>query len=70
MQDGKKYKEPTSLFEHFIIVGLHPEANLKAAEDAFARKKKWELELERSDIVDIRMLPHRGPPLPSLEPQV
>ncbi|XP_031100056.1 uncharacterized protein LOC116004232 [Ipomoea triloba] len=68
--DGKKYKEPTSLFEHFIIVGLHPEANLKAAEDAFARKKKWELELERSDIVDIRMLPHRGPPLPSLEPQV
>ncbi|CAH9132864.1 unnamed protein product [Cuscuta epithymum] len=69
--DYKKYKEPTSLFEHFIIVGLHPEANLKAAEDAFAKKKKWELELQKShDLVDFRMLPHRAPSLPSLEPQI
>ncbi|RAL43437.1 hypothetical protein DM860_012578 [Cuscuta australis] len=69
--DYKKYKEPFSLFEHFIIVGLHPEANLKAAEDAFAKKKKWELELEKShDMVDIRMPSRRAPSLPSLEPQI
>ncbi|KAM3373771.1 hypothetical protein P3S68_012485 [Capsicum galapagoense] len=68
--DYKKYKEPDSLFEHFVIVGLHPDANLEDVEDAFARRKKWEVQLETSDMVDFRMLSNCGPSVPYLEPQV
>ncbi|XP_059300813.1 uncharacterized protein LOC132053034 isoform X1 [Lycium ferocissimum] len=68
--DYKKYKEPDALFEHFVIVGLHPDANLEDVEDAFARRKKWEVQLETSDMVDFRMLSNCGPSVPSLEPQV
>lgn len=63
------YQEPTSLFEHFIIAGLHPDTNLEAVEDAFAKRKKWELQRKNSEI-DIRMAEHRGPSVPLLEPQV
>lgn len=65
-----KYKEPSSLFEHFIVAGLHPDANLEIVEDAFARRKKWEMEMEKSEITDFRKLQHRGPSHPALEPQV
>ncbi|XP_049411105.1 uncharacterized protein LOC125874290 isoform X1 [Solanum stenotomum] len=68
--DYKKYKELDSIFEHFVIVGLHPDANLEDVEDAFARRKKWEVQLETSDMVDFRMLSNCGPSVPSLEPQV
>lgn len=68
--DLKKYKEPTSLFEHFIIAGLPPDANLEIVEDAFAKRKKWELEMAKSEIYDLKVLQHRGPSVPSLEPQV
>lgn len=70
MQDYKKYKELDSIFEHFVIIGLHPDANLEDVEDAFARRKKWEVQLETSDMVDFRMLSNCGPSVPSLEPQV
>ncbi|XP_011656756.1 uncharacterized protein LOC101209770 isoform X1 [Cucumis sativus] len=63
------YEEPTSLFEHFIIAGLHPDTNLEAVEDAFAKRKKWELQRKNSEI-DIRMVEHRGPTVPLLEPQI
>ncbi|GJS47782.1 hypothetical protein Tco_0597903, partial [Tanacetum coccineum] len=39
-KDTAKYQ--TSLFEHFLIAGIHPNANLRHVEDAFALKKKWE----------------------------
>ncbi|KAA8550691.1 hypothetical protein F0562_002375 [Nyssa sinensis] len=68
--DHKKYKEPTSLFEHFIIAGIHPYANLEAVEDAFAKRKKWELQMEKSEMIDFKMLQHRGPSLPTSEPQI
>ncbi|KAK1559708.1 hypothetical protein Q3G72_017478 [Acer saccharum] len=68
--DHIKYKEPTSLFEHFIVAGLHPDANLESVEDAFARRKKWESEMTKSEVLDVRMLQHRGPPVPTLEPQI
>ena len=65
------FKEPTSLFEHFVIVGLHPDANLEVVEDAFAKKKKWERkEMEKSEFVDFKKLQQQGPPVPTLEPQV
>ncbi|KAJ0265498.1 DENN protein [Hirschfeldia incana] len=68
--DQTKYKEPTSLFEHFIIVGLHPETELKPVEEAFRRRKKWEMEMSRYEVADYRILRHRGPQFPILEPQI
>nr|VDD29101.1 unnamed protein product [Brassica oleracea] len=68
--DQTKYKEPTALFEHFIIVGLHPETELKPVEEAFRRRKKWEMEMSRYEVADYRILRHRGPQFPILEPQI
>jgi hypothetical protein len=39
-------------------------------EDAFAKRKKWELEMANSEILDVKMLQHREPSIPTLEPQV
>ncbi|KAG5043648.1 hypothetical protein JHK87_007563 [Glycine soja] len=66
--DCVNYKEPESLFEHFVIVGLHPDANLEAVEHAFARRKKWEKEKPAS--LDYKMLQQQRPPEPTLEPQL
>ncbi|GAB2241237.1 hypothetical protein Droror1_Dr00018012 [Drosera rotundifolia] len=68
--DRTRYNEPTSLFEHFVVMGLHPDANLEAVEDAFARKKKWELEMARSDRRDAKSWQYRGPSPPPLEPKL
>ncbi|KAM3731209.1 hypothetical protein ACB098_12G145300 [Castanea mollissima] len=68
--DLTKYKEPTSLFEHFIVVGLHPDANLEIVEDAFAKRKKWELQMANSEVLEFKMLQHRAPSIPTLEPQI
>ncbi|XP_075507146.1 uncharacterized protein LOC142543650 isoform X1 [Primulina tabacum] len=66
--DREKYKEPTSLFEHFIVAGLHPDANLGVVEDAFIRKKKWEK--ARAEMLSLKTPPYQQPTLPKLEPQV
>lgn len=65
-----KYKEPTSLFEHFIVAGLHPDANLEKVEDAFAREKKWESDMEKSELLDFKSMQRRAPSFPTLEPQI
>ncbi|KAK6937709.1 uDENN domain [Dillenia turbinata] len=70
IREQKEYKEPTSLFEHFVIVGLHSDTNLAGVEDAFATRKKWELEMAKTDIIDLKLLKNRGPSLPVLEPKV
>lgn len=67
MQDQEKYKEPTSLFEHFIIVGIHPDANLEIVEDAFAKRKKWEVQMEKYEMIDVKLL---LPSFSTMEPQV
>ncbi|CAN6486082.1 unnamed protein product [Victoria cruziana] len=64
------YKEPNSLFEHFVIVGLHSNSNFQATEVAFAKRKIWESEMAKPEILDIRKLPHRSPPIPVLEPEI
>ncbi|XP_021763330.1 uncharacterized protein LOC110728033 isoform X1 [Chenopodium quinoa] len=69
-QDRTQYQEPTSLFEHFIVTGLHPDANLEAVEDAFARKKRWEAGVAKSEELDGRSLNYRGPSSPVLDPQI
>ncbi|KAI4965197.1 hypothetical protein ZWY2020_055254 [Hordeum vulgare] len=33
--DQNQFKEPSSLFEHFFVVGLHSYANVAVIEDAF-----------------------------------
>jgi hypothetical protein len=65
-----KYKEPTSLFEHFIVAGLHPDVNLEIVEDAFAKRKKLELQMANSEILEFKMLQNQAPSIPTLEPQV
>lgn len=70
MSDNNKYKEPTSLFEHFVVVGLHPEANLELVEDAFSKRKRWELEMENNEMADIKLSQQRGPTSATLEPQI
>ncbi|CAM0870724.1 unnamed protein product [Alopecurus aequalis] len=62
--DQKQFKEPTSLFEHFFVVGLHSYANVAAIEDAFAKKKAWESNIACSDTVDLRKNQ------PAMEPQI
>ncbi|XP_020213836.1 uncharacterized protein LOC109798048 [Cajanus cajan] len=64
------YKEPTSLFEHFVIVGLHPDANLEAVEHSFAGRKKWEKEKEKLEFLDYKVLEQQRSPEPILEPQL
>ncbi|XP_008804739.2 uncharacterized protein LOC103717932 isoform X1 [Phoenix dactylifera] len=68
-RDLRQYKEPSSLFEHFFIVGLHSYANVEAIEDAFAKRKKWESEVANSEILDLRKLQYHGC-MPTLEPQI
>ncbi|KAG5514766.1 hypothetical protein RHGRI_035978 [Rhododendron griersonianum] len=70
MEDQEKYKEPTSLFEHFIIVGIHPDANLEIVEDAFAKRKKWELDMKQYEMTDLELLQHRGASFSTMEPQI
>ena len=70
LQDKIKYEQPSSIFEHFIIAGVHPDADLGTLEEAFAKRKKWEMDMKRSGIIDLKMLQHRGPTLPTFEPQV
>lgn len=68
-KDNRQYKEPASLFEHFFIVGLHSHANVEAIEDAFARRKTWESEVARSEILDLRKIQSQAR-VPTLEPQI
>ncbi|CAO2824150.1 unnamed protein product [Amaranthus hypochondriacus] len=69
-QDRTKYQEPTSLFEHFIVTGLHPDSNLEAVENAFARRKKWEEEVAKINEVIGQSLYDSGPSPPALDPQI
>ncbi|ONH93106.1 hypothetical protein PRUPE_8G213500 [Prunus persica] len=69
-KDRIKLSEPDSLFEHFIIAGLHPDVNLEAVEGAFVKRRKWEMDMINSGIVDLTLLQQRGPPIPTLEPQI
>ncbi|BBN19714.1 hypothetical protein MPTK1_8g12990 [Marchantia polymorpha subsp. ruderalis] len=64
-------KERVCFFEHFVVVGLHPSANVEATEVAFAKKKAWQRDSERSEwLGGDAKTQHRGPPQPTLEPQV
>ncbi|GMI66408.1 hypothetical protein like AT2G20320 [Hibiscus trionum] len=68
--DHIKYENPKTIFEHFIIVGIHPDANLGVMEEDFAKRKEWEMEMKKSGIIDLKLIQHRGPPVPTFEPQI
>ncbi|XAR61038.1 hypothetical protein NMG60_11034617 [Bertholletia excelsa] len=68
--DQKKYEEPASLFEHFIVVGLQPDANLELVETAFAKRKKWESEMRKYEMVDLKLMQYPEPSIPAMEPQI
>ncbi|XP_020084627.1 uncharacterized protein LOC109707627 isoform X1 [Ananas comosus] len=68
-RDHKQHEEPTSLYEHFFIVGLHSYANVEVIEDAFAKRKAWESDVAKSEILDLRKIQYHGR-MPSLEPQI
>ncbi|GMI69265.1 hypothetical protein like AT2G20320 [Hibiscus trionum] len=65
-----KYEQPTSVFEQFIIAGIHPDIDLAFVEETFAKRKKWETDMRRSGMIDLKMLQNHGPPLPIFEPQI
>lgn len=68
-QNQNQFKEPTSLFEHFFVVGLHSYADVAVIEDAFAKKKAWESKVACSEVVDPSKIQYHGP-IPTMEPQV
>ncbi|XP_074555535.1 uncharacterized protein LOC141811388 [Curcuma longa] len=68
-RDHGQKKEPTLLYEHFFIVGLHSNANVEVVEDAFAKRKTWESEVAKSEILDLRKHQYHGC-MPTLEPQI
>ncbi|KAE8703993.1 Detected protein of confused Function [Hibiscus syriacus] len=65
-----KYELPTSIFEHFIIAGIHPDTDLGSVEETFVKRKKWEADMKRSGMIDLKMLQTHGPPVPIFEPQI
>ncbi|GJR81980.1 putative reverse transcriptase domain-containing protein [Tanacetum coccineum] len=70
IEDTAKYHDPTSLFEHFLIAGIHPNANLRPVEDAFATKKKWQAKFDKTDLMDLKVMQFRSPPSVMVEPQI
>nr|XP_043611448.1 uncharacterized protein LOC122583071 [Erigeron canadensis] len=68
--DTTKYQDPTALFEHFLIAGIHPNANLMPVEDAFAAKKKMEARMDKTDMTDYKIRQLKSPPAVMMEPQI
>jgi len=66
--DQNQFKEPSSLFEHFFVVGLHSYANVAVIEDAFAKNKAWKSNVACSEVVDLSKIQYHGP-IPTMEPQ-
>eukprot|EP00250_Pteridium_aquilinum_P027228 c3447_g1_i1 orf=644-3112(+) len=70
MLERKKWNEPNGLFEHMVLVGLHPAAETQALEAALLKKRTWEKELDAPDrLRDVMRQQFRGssPPMPNPE---
>ena len=52
------------------MVGLRPHSNVQAIEAAFARKKAWQRDAEKAERGGTEAVNHKGPPTPTLEPEV
>ncbi|KAH8959278.1 hypothetical protein BDL97_06G070700 [Sphagnum fallax] len=70
LERKQQKKEPVSIFEHFVVVGLHPNSNVAATEAAFAKKKTWQRSVEKAEHLSGEVLKFKGPPVPALEAQL
>ncbi|KAK9057407.1 hypothetical protein SSX86_022242 [Deinandra increscens subsp. villosa] len=68
--DTANYQDPTALFEHFLIAGIHPNANLEPVEDAFVRRKKREAKSGKTELMDLKRMHFQSPPNVMMEPQI
>ncbi|XP_024973837.1 uncharacterized protein LOC112512205 [Cynara cardunculus var. scolymus] len=70
--DITKYEDPSSLFEHFLVAGIHPNANLEPVEDAFARRKNMDTKVDPTELMDPQAVQFQSPPTPNvmMEPQI
>ncbi|GJT84426.1 microrchidia 7-like protein [Tanacetum coccineum] len=66
--DTAKYEDPTSLFAHLLIAGIHPNANLGLVKNAFATRKKWEDKSDKTDVMDMKVMQFRSAPSVMVEP--
>ncbi|KAG0611477.1 hypothetical protein M758_7G143900 [Ceratodon purpureus] len=64
LRNKHQKREPTSFFEHFVVVGLRPHSDVQAIEAAFARKKSWQRDAEKASLDSV----HHKPP--TLEPEI
>jgi hypothetical protein len=70
LQERKKWTEPSSLFEHMVVVGIHPEAETQALETALLKRRTFERELDAPErLRDVMRQQFRGttPALPDPE---
>lgn len=70
MLERRKWSEPSCLFEHMVLVGLHPETNTQALEAALLKRRTWERELDGPELLrDVMRQQFRGssPPVPDPE---
>ncbi|KAH7295774.1 hypothetical protein KP509_27G065400 [Ceratopteris richardii] len=70
MLERKRWVEPSCLFEHMVVVGLHPETDTQALEAALLKRRSWEKELEGPErLRDTMRQQFRGlsPPIPEAE---
>ncbi|GJY48086.1 zinc finger, CCHC-type containing protein [Tanacetum coccineum] len=68
LHDTAKYQDPTSLFAHLLIAGIHPNANLRPVKDAFDTRKKWEAKSDKTDVMDMKVMQFRSAPSVMVEP--
>ncbi|KAE8686060.1 hypothetical protein F3Y22_tig00111086pilonHSYRG00004 [Hibiscus syriacus] len=64
------YEQPTSVFEHFIIAGIHPDTDLGSVAETTAKRKNWETDMKSSGMIDLKMIKSHGPPAPIFEPKI
>nr|GEY02761.1 long chain base biosynthesis protein 1-like isoform X2 [Tanacetum cinerariifolium] len=67
--DTAKYHDPTSLFKHFLIACMHPNANLRPVEDAFATRKKWQAKYDKTDLINLKVMQFRSPASVMVKPK-
>ncbi|KAH9321085.1 hypothetical protein KI387_015724, partial [Taxus chinensis] len=68
--ERKHQKEPTTLFESIVVVGLHPNTDMRAIEVSLTRKKSAEAAETSERLKDGFRYQHRGVGQQILEPQV
>ncbi|KAI5076692.1 hypothetical protein GOP47_0008757 [Adiantum capillus-veneris] len=71
MLERKKWIEPSCLFEHMVLVGLHPKVDTQALEAALLKRRNWERELDGPDrLRDVMRQQFRGSSPPVPDPQI